>query len=111
MNVLGAGLGAQQDHGLAAVGAVLRLVGVEDDLAAGRTRRCRQAARHHPARRYRVEGGVKQLLERQRVHPRQRLRLVNQSLARHVHSYLERRLGGPLAGPRLQDPERPPAAP
>ena len=108
VDVLGAGLGAQQDHGLAAVGAVLRLVGVEDDLAAGRTRRCRQAARHHPAGRFRVEGGVKQLLERQRVHPRERLRLVNQSLARHVDGNLERRLGGALAGPGLQDPERAP---
>ena len=105
VDVLRAGLGAEQDHGLAAIGAVFRLVGVEDDLAAGRARRCRQAPRQHPARRLGIEGRVQQLLERERVHPHQRLRLAHQACACHVNGDLQRRLGGALAGACLQDPE------
>ena len=50
--------------------------------------------------------GCKQLLQRQRVHPRERLRLAHQARACHVDGDLERRLGGALAGARLQNPER-----
>ncbi len=49
VEVFGRGLDAHQDHLLAGLGQLLGLVGVEDDLAAGRAGRGRQATRSAPA--------------------------------------------------------------
>ena len=70
VDVLGAGLGAEQDDRLAAVGAVLGLVGVNTTLPQAAPGDAGRPRAMHPARRVGVEGRVEQLLEGERIHPR-----------------------------------------
>ena len=106
VDVLGAGLDAHQDD-LAPVRLQrLGLVGVEHDLA-GRGARARPAGRVPCTSRSAlgIDRRVQQLIERGGIDAGDRLRLVDQAFRDHVDGDLERRLGGALAGARLQHPE------
>ena len=105
VNVLGAGLDPHQDDVIAAMGPAFGRIGIERDLARGRARRCRQALGHDIALRCGIERGMKQLVERHRIDPRDRLVALDQAFAFHLDRDLERGLGGALAGAGLQHPE------
>ena len=80
VDILGAGLGADQDHLLALGGAVLRLIGGEDGTPGRSTRRSRQAAGDHLARGLGIEGRMQELVEGSGIDARDGLALVDQPL-------------------------------
>ena len=98
-------LPADEDHALATVRPLLRVVGREHHLAARRSGRGVEAARDRLRLRLRGDHPLEQLLQPVRVHPQQRLVVRDQLLGDHVrghHPFRERR---PLADARLEDPE------
>ena len=102
VDILGAGLGADQDHLLALGGAVLGLIGAEDGAAGRRPWRGRQAAGDDLARGLGIEGRMQELVEGGGLDARDGLALVDQPLVHHIDGDLERRLGRALAGAGLQ---------
>ena len=82
-----------------------RVLGREHDLAAGGARRGRQAGRDHLALGFGIDGRVQELVERGGIDARHRLLLADQLLLRELDGDAQRRLGGALAGARLQHPQ------
>ncbi len=108
VDVLRRGLLADQDHRLGQGVQPLGLVGLEHDLARGRSRRGGQADGDQVPRRIGVDGGVQQLVEAGRLDARHGFVLADQPLGDQVAGDLQRRLGGALAGAGLQHVEPPP---
>ena len=106
VNVLGAGLDADEDHLLARAGPFLGGVGVEHRLAAGRAGRGGQALGDDVARRRRdrASGGATGRAPRDRRAAPPPPRVISPSLG-HVDGDPQRRLGGALAGAGLQHPQ------
>jgi hypothetical protein len=102
VDILGAGLGADQDHLLALGGAVLGLIGAEDSTAGRRPGRGRQAAGDDLARGLGIEGRMQELVEGGGLDARDGQALVDQPLIHHIDGDLERRLGRALAGAGLE---------
>ena len=105
VDVLRAGLLADQDHALADMGQVLGLVGGHHDLAGGRARACRQAAGDHVAGCLRVEHRMQELVQRRWLDAGDRGLLVDLVLLAEVDRDLQRRRRGALAVAGLQDIE------
>ena len=105
VDVLGAGLLADEDHRLAGAAPALGLVGVEDDHARGRPRRGRQAGREEVAGAGGVDGGVQELVEAGRIDPHDRFLPADQALGGHVDRHLQGGLGGALPVAGLQHVE------
>jgi hypothetical protein len=96
-------LPADEDDLLAGPAALLGRVRVEDDLPAGRARRCVQALRRNLPVGGRVEHRVQELVELLRVDPCNRLLAGDQFLLDHVDRRLHRRRRRPFRRPRLQE--------
>ena len=107
MVVVRCGLPADQDHALAPVGPLLRVVSREDDLAARRSGRGVEAARDRRLGLLRLRGdhALEELLQPVRVHPQERLVERDQVLVDHVGCHHPLREGRALADARLEDPE------
>ncbi len=84
VDVLRRGLHAHEDDRFALPCAPLRLVGVEDDVAARGPRAGGQAPRELSLGSLRVDGGVKELVDAVRVDAEDRLFLGDEALLRHV---------------------------
>ena len=105
VDVLGRGLDAHQDDLLALRLERLGVVGREHDLAGRRARRRRQAGRDHLALGLGIDGRMQQLVERGRIDARHRLFARDQPFVGKLDRDAQRRLGGALAGARLQHPQ------
>ncbi len=105
MNIFGAGLDPHQNDGLAFPGELFRLVTVENDLAGGRARTCRQAAGNDITGRFRVQCRMQELIKRGRINPLDGLLFGDQTFLHHVDSDFKGGLRRPFAGPGLQHPQ------
>ena len=105
VDVLGAGLDADEDHLLSRLLRGLGFLGREDDLARGRARRGGQAARHDVAGGRGIDRRVEELVEGERVDAQQRLVGRDQPLVDHVDGDLERRRPGALGRAGLEHPQ------
>jgi hypothetical protein len=105
VDVFGTGLGADQDHLVAALGPILGSVGVEHRLARGCARRGRKALGDDVARRSGIERRVQELVEGRRIDAKDRLLAGDQPFVGHVHRDPECRLAGALARAGLQHPQ------
>ena len=102
VDVLGAGLDAHQDDRLTLLRAAFRLIGGKHDGTRGGAGAGRQSLGQQRAVCLRIQHRMQQLVERCRVHPPDRLGLIDQSFAGHVHRDPQRRRGGAFAVARLQ---------
>ena len=105
VDVLRAGLDAHQDHLPAERLQLLGLLRGEDDLAGRGARRGGQAAAITSRSAFGSMVGCSSWSSERRVDAGDRLLARDQPLGRHVDGDLQRRLGGALAGARLQHPE------
>ena len=105
VDVLRAGLGADEDDLVACRIALFGGVGVEHHGTRCCAGRGRQALGDHVAGGVGIERRVEQLVERHRIDAQDRLFAGNQAFRRHVDRDLERGLGGALARAGLQHPE------
>ena len=105
VNVLGRGLDAHQQHLVAGRLKRLGLVGGEDDLAARRAGRSRQARGEGLALDARVDRRVQQLVEGRRLDAGDRLFLGQQALVGHLDRDAQRGARGALAVAGLQHPQ------
>ena len=102
LHVFRRGLDARQDHGVALRFHVHRLVGIEHELAGGRTRRSWQALGENGHLRVGVERRMEKLIELRRIEAQHGLLLGDDAVASHVDRDLQRGLGGALARAGLQ---------
>ncbi len=105
VDVLRARLYAHEDDLAARSLGPLGIVGVEHDLAAGRTWGRRQPGRDDLALGVGIDGRMKQLIQRRGVDAAYGLFLRDQALAGEIDRDLQRRLGRALAIARLEHPE------
>ena len=105
VKVLRARLDAHKDDRFARLPALLRLIGVEDNLAGRRAGRGGQAGRQHLHARGGVDRRVQHLIELRRFDAVDRFALVDEALVRHLHGDLHRRRPGALAAARLEHEE------
>jgi hypothetical protein len=100
-------LAADQDHPLAALGPLLRLVGAEHDFAGGRPRRGIQTRGDGLGLGLDRHDRLQQLLQPVRVDPEQGRVLIDQPLTEHVRGHDPFSECSSLAHPSLEDPEVP----
>ena len=105
VNVFRRCLDAHQNHFAALRLHGLGFVRVEDDFAARRARRGRQAARKNLALGLRVDGGMQELIERGRFDSRDGFLAGDQVLVRHLDRNAQSRFRGALAVAGLEHPQ------
>ena len=105
VDVVRGGLPADEQDVLAGTAPLLRRVGVEHDEPGGSAGGRVQALGDHLDLRARVDHRVQKLVELPRIDPRDRLLARDQALAGHVDGDAERRPGGALPGPGLEQVE------
>ena len=105
MDILGAGLCADQDDVLALFGQIFGLVRREGDLARGRARRGGEANGDLFLLGPGIEGRVQELVQRRRLDPADRRLLIDQAFLLHIHRDLERGLRRALACAGLEHEE------
>ena len=107
VDVLGAGLAADQNHRFPVRGRLLSGVGGEDDPAGRRAGRSRQAACDHVAVGIGIERRMEELLQRSRLDPHDRLFRPDRPLVHQIDCNLQRGLGRALARAGLEHPQPP----
>ena len=105
VNVFGRRLDPHQDHFAAGALGGFRLLRGEDDLAARRPGRGRQARRENLAFGFRIDGRMQQLIERGGIDAADRLRARDEAFCGHVDGDAQRGFGGAFAAARLQHPQ------